>query len=178
MDFLKEQEARTQIASQAYENIQMDFGYPDMESIDQKHARIIDGDFFEDIMAPQSTAITLGEPLPAESYLKANTGEQSSDNQMYDVEKIVDKRETPQNGVEYLIKWKGYNDSENEWKPIVELVFITDLIEEFEAEQKKTKAVAKQSAKKKGPITRHQSKAKDTQPSVKSVSNFKKIEGA
>ena len=52
---------------------------------------------------------------------------------MFDVEKIVDKRNSPENGQkEYLVKWAGYNSSENEWINVDGLVFVSDLIEQFE----------------------------------------------
>ena len=52
---------------------------------------------------------------------------------MFDVEKIVDKRNSPETGQkEYLVKWAGYNSSENEWINVDGLVFVSDLIEQFE----------------------------------------------
>ncbi len=34
----------------------------------------------------------------------------------YEIERIVDKRYR-NNGLEYLIKWRGYPDSQNTWEP-------------------------------------------------------------
>jgi chromobox protein 5 len=34
----------------------------------------------------------------------------------YEIERIVDKRYR-NNGIEYLIKWRGYPDSQNTWEP-------------------------------------------------------------
>ena len=49
----------------------------------------------------------------------------------YIVEKILDKRYDLDGKVDYLIKWKGYDNSNNTWEP-VENIFCNDLIEEFE----------------------------------------------
>lgn len=56
----------------------------------------------------------------------------------YIVEKIVDKR-TRNKKIEYLVKWKGYNNSENTWEPIQNLKDddLSDMIEEFEKNKKK-----------------------------------------
>lgn len=56
---------------------------------------------------------------------------------VYIVEKILKKRET--NGkVEFLLKWKGYPDSENCWEP-EENIISKRLIQLFEEEEKKKK---------------------------------------
>ena len=63
--------------------------------------------------------------------LDRTVSEEDSSDEMYDVEKIVDKR--IQGGkIDYLIKWKGYCSDENEWKPIEELEFITEMIDDYE----------------------------------------------
>ena len=55
--------------------------------------------------------------------------------EVYQVEKILNKRRT-ENGVEYLIKWKGYDDpSENTWEPKANCQ-CADLIRAFEARAK------------------------------------------
>ena len=50
---------------------------------------------------------------------------------MFEVEGIVDKRGSGKD-LEYLIKWKGYDSDENEWMPVKELIYIQDMIEDFE----------------------------------------------
>jgi hypothetical protein len=50
---------------------------------------------------------------------------------MYDVEKILDKR-VQYGKVDYLVKWQGYDSDENEWKPVDELVFLSEMIDDYE----------------------------------------------
>lgn len=59
--------------------------------------------------------------------------------EMYEVEKIVTSRINkkgiwvPNPGKkEYLIKWVGYDSSQNTWEPERNLVNVKDLLEEFE----------------------------------------------
>ena len=49
----------------------------------------------------------------------------------YVVEKVVDKRVTPDGTVYYLLKWKGYDDVENTWEPFLHMD-CPDLVAEFE----------------------------------------------
>jgi len=69
----------------------------------------------------------------------------------YIVEKILERRVTKSNKIEYLLKWKGSADTENTWEPR-ENLDCPDLIAEYEmkreAELKKT--VAPTSATRKG----------------------------
>merc|ERR1712113_77832 len=50
----------------------------------------------------------------------------------YEVENVVSKRETDEGKVEYLVKWKGYDASDNTWEPIENLESSQELIDEFE----------------------------------------------
>ena len=62
----------------------------------------------------------------------------------YEVEQIKDRRYN--NGrKEYLIKWKGYSDSESTWEPLSHLKFIHDLVIEFDIkyENKNIKKIKK-----------------------------------
>jgi len=64
-----------------------------------------------------------------------NNVESSSDaeekqEQFYPVEQILKKR-IRNNKVEYLLKWNGYNRSENSWEPIDNL-HCDELIKDFE----------------------------------------------
>ena len=77
--------------------------------------------------------------FPKEEYLcNDDKQDQSEEQEEYAVEKIVDKRYL--NGrINYLIKWKGYDDKDNTWEPIDNL-FCSDLIEKFEKTYKNTES--------------------------------------
>merc|ERR1712107_27893 len=50
----------------------------------------------------------------------------------YEVENVVSKRETDEGKVEYLVKWKWYDASDNTWEPVENLESSQELIDEFE----------------------------------------------
>jgi len=50
----------------------------------------------------------------------------------YEVETIVSKRESEEGKVEYFVKWKGWNASDNTWEPVDNLQSSKELIDEFE----------------------------------------------
>lgn len=52
--------------------------------------------------------------------------------QYYEVEKIISKRKLEKGGHEYLIKWKGYDSSQNTWEPISNLNKAKNVLEQFE----------------------------------------------
>jgi chromobox protein 1 len=54
---------------------------------------------------------------------------------IYVVEKILDKRIVENNQVEYFIKWFGYDEDDATWEP-EENVFCKDLIEQYESNKK------------------------------------------
>merc|ERR1711934_622383 len=71
----------------------------------------------------------------------------------YEVESIVSKRESEEGKVEYLVKWKGWNASDNTWEPVDNLESSKDLIDEFEgktedAEQSEAKEESKETEEK------------------------------
>ena len=45
---------------------------------------------------------------------------------------MVSKRDTKEGKVEYLVKWKGYDVSDNTWEPVENLESSQELIDEFE----------------------------------------------
>jgi hypothetical protein len=52
----------------------------------------------------------------------------------YEVETVLQSRLTPnRRGVQYLVKWKGYPDSENSWLPASGMKHATDLVQQFHA---------------------------------------------
>jgi Chromo (CHRromatin Organisation MOdifier) domain len=50
----------------------------------------------------------------------------------YEVKKVVDSRPTPNcRGTKYLVKWKGYPESENSWIPASGMKHASDLVKQF-----------------------------------------------
>ena len=49
---------------------------------------------------------------------------------LYEVEKIVARRK---GNVEYLVKWRGYDEEDNSWEPVENLAMAKRRIKQFEA---------------------------------------------
>ena len=94
----------------------------------------------QDLIAEQAYSQEIFEdkiPVKPEESKYSVTDSEVSD-EMYAVEKIVDKRNN-MGKLEYLVKWKDYSSDENQWKPVEELTFVENLIEEYEKSKKKQK---------------------------------------
>lgn len=82
------------------------------------------------------TAIPRDEPgtsKPKERCLM-RVCEQISTSHEYQVEKLLDKKDEPDEPY-YLVKWKGYPNSANTWEPVSNILS-TNLIEEYESSSK------------------------------------------
>ena len=73
--------------------------------------------------------ISLLEPALANAKLSKNK-EVEPNQGKYKVEKILDSRKTGQR-IEYLTKWKGYDDSKNTWEPTKHLKNCQKLVKQF-----------------------------------------------
>eukprot|EP00088_Acartia_fossae_P003203 TRINITY_DN11327_c0_g1_i1.p1 TRINITY_DN11327_c0_g1~~TRINITY_DN11327_c0_g1_i1.p1 ORF type:complete len:100 (+),score=43.31 TRINITY_DN11327_c0_g1_i1:83-382(+) len=69
----------------------------------------------------------------------------------YEVEKVLDKRVKKGNQVEYLVKWRNYDDpDDNTWEPADNLKEAKDAIDRFEKDlESKNNSAAKTNAKRK-----------------------------
>ena len=75
------------------------------------------------------------------SLLELNVDEiNTDDDNEYSVERIIDKQYDLNGQVKYLIKWKGYDDSDSTWEPI-ENLYCLDMIEEFEKNHETKKEI-------------------------------------
>ena len=111
----------------------------DNNEISKDHEEILD---FEQNNLPNESLLVIKTDDVVQNFNKFEHGLQTSvkiqlksdkeqDEEEYIVEKILDKRYDLNGKVDYLIKWKGYDNSNNTWEPI-ENIFCNDLIEEFE----------------------------------------------
>jgi hypothetical protein len=57
--------------------------------------------------------------------------------EVYTVERILDKRKTLTGTLEYLIKWDGYENDESTWESIHKLRNVMDLVQDYENELKR-----------------------------------------
>ena len=71
--------------------------------------------------------------MPKRSLRRRKKGKKKKKSEAeYEVESVVSKRETIEGKVEYLVKWKGYDVSDNTWEPVENLESSQELIDEFE----------------------------------------------
>ena len=50
----------------------------------------------------------------------------------YEIDSLINKRETARRGPEYLVRWKGYGPEYDEWRNIPELGNAMDLVKDYE----------------------------------------------
>jgi len=61
--------------------------------------------------------------------------DQEEESDMHEVEKVIGKR-FRRGKLEYLIKWAGYdNPDDNTWEPVENVIGCLDLVREYEREQ-------------------------------------------
>jgi hypothetical protein len=72
------------------------------------------------------------EPADPETPLQETFHQENFEEDVFEVEKIL-----KQEGQRYLIKWKGYPDSENTWEPLKNLTNCRLLLQSFHQEQAK-----------------------------------------
>ena len=66
--------------------------------------------------------------------------EEGPDEEDYEVEKIMEKRVSKKGKVEYLVKWKNFDDpADYTWEPYNNLDAVKDLVTQFEKELKNKK---------------------------------------
>ena len=97
----------------------------------QNHFKKISShDSFSDVLLPSEWNFKSEESQFTDN-LKHEVNESDEE---FAVEKIIEKQLNPDGNVQYLIKWKGYDEKDNSWEPI-ENLYCDDLIEEFEKNQ-------------------------------------------
>ncbi|KAI6222264.1 Chromobox protein-like protein 1-like [Aphelenchoides besseyi] len=67
-------------------------------------------------------------------------------NELFYVEKILDRREQKGQEVSYLVKWSGYSEQQNSWEPASSFID-TSMIEAFENERRKSGSTGKEQQK-------------------------------
>ncbi|ETN75609.1 hypothetical protein RB195_019730 [Necator americanus] len=88
--------------------------------------------------------------------------------EVYEVEKILDHDDTEE-GIFYLVHWKGFGDEDDSWEPAENLAFATKAIDEYEARRKsKSKKGRKSSTR--TPRAKNKSKSQEKEQKKGSAS--------
>ena len=58
--------------------------------------------------------------------------DENHEKNLYNVEKIVDKKIFANGEAKYQVKWEGYPDSKNTWEPLENLLYVIEMVEQFE----------------------------------------------
>lgn len=69
---------------------------------------------------------------------------------LYEVERIVGKKVSPEGITLYRVKWKGYDSSKNTWEPIEHFAQAKEILNEFEKTFKATSTIKKNKPNKPG----------------------------
>ena len=77
--------------------------------------------------------ISMIEPADQSTPLQETFHYQPEEEQEFEVEQILARK-----GQQYLVKWKGYPDSENTWEPLKNLANCQLLLRQFRQEQDRT----------------------------------------
>ena len=56
----------------------------------------------------------------------------------YEVERLIDRRQTKRRGLEYLVRWRGYGPEDDQWRNLPELGDAMELVKDYEDAMQKT----------------------------------------
>ena len=84
--------------------------------------------FHVSLLSPYATSSIPGRKHPEPPPVEVEGEEE------YEVERILDSR-IFRRGLQYLVKWKGYDDSQTTWEPARNLTHAPDLVQDFHVRQ-------------------------------------------
>lgn len=92
------------------------------------------------------TRLKMGKKKTALEGKQPTIEQESVDEEIYEVEKVVGKR-IHQGKVEYLLKWKGYSSNDNTWEP-EDSLDCSELLQEYEKNKERHEARLEATVKK------------------------------
>ena len=90
-----------------------------------------------DVYHSSQLKAVVGNPRVPEP-IALDTGEAAVE---FEVERLVGRRQVRGQGVQYLVRWKGYGAHEDTWEPLTNLANAGRLVKEFEKKTRKTSVV-------------------------------------